>query len=54
MYMIGQTGTGKTTMFLNMIIQDIQNGEGVGVVDPHGDLIEDILLHILKNSKGHI
>ena len=46
MYMIGQTGTGKTTMFLNMIVQDIQNGEGVGVVDPHGDLIEDILLHI--------
>lgn len=46
MYLIGQTGTGKTTMFLNMIVQDIQNGEGVGVVDPHGDLIEDILLHI--------
>ncbi len=46
MYLIGQTGTGKTTMFLNMIIQDIQAGHGVGVVDPHGDLIEDILLHI--------
>ncbi|MBI1833219.1 MAG: type IV secretory system conjugative DNA transfer family protein [Candidatus Andersenbacteria bacterium] len=46
MYLIGQTGTGKTTMFLNMIVQDIKAGEGVGVVDPHGDLIEDILLHI--------
>lgn len=46
MYLIGQTGTGKTTMFLNMIVQDIQAGRGVGVVDPHGDLIEDILLHI--------
>ncbi|MEX0649601.1 MAG: type IV secretory system conjugative DNA transfer family protein [Candidatus Andersenbacteria bacterium] len=46
LYMIGQTGTGKTTLFLNMIVQDIQAGRGVGVVDPHGDLIEDILLHI--------
>lgn len=46
LYMIGQTGTGKTTLFLNMIVQDIHAGRGVGVVDPHGDLIEDILLHI--------
>jgi hypothetical protein len=46
MYMIGQTGTGKTTLFLNMIAQDIEAGHGVGVVDPHGDLIEDVLLHI--------
>lgn len=46
LYMIGQTGTGKTTLFKNMILQDIRNGEGVGVVDPHGQLIEDILLHI--------
>src|SRR6185436_15568416 len=41
-----QTGTGKTTLFLNMIVQDIAAGHGVGVIDPHGDLIEDILLHI--------
>jgi hypothetical protein len=46
LYLIGQTGTGKTTMFLNMIIQDILAGSGVGVVDPHGDLIEEILQHI--------
>ncbi|MCH8748470.1 type IV secretion system DNA-binding domain-containing protein [Patescibacteria group bacterium] len=46
LYMIGQTGTGKTTLFLNMIIQDIVAGHGVGVVDPHGDLIEDIMLHV--------
>lgn len=45
-YMVGQTGTGKTTLFLNMIVQDILAGRGVGVVDPHGDLIEDILPHI--------
>lgn len=46
LYLIGQTGTGKTTLFLNMIVQDIRAGHGVGVVDPHGDLIEDVLLHI--------
>lgn len=46
LYLIGQTGTGKTTLFLNMIIQDIAAGHGVGVIDPHGDLIEDVLLHI--------
>ncbi|MEK7499012.1 MAG: DUF87 domain-containing protein, partial [Patescibacteria group bacterium] len=46
LYLIGQTGTGKTTMFLNMIIQDIYAGHGVGVIDPHGDLIEEILQHI--------
>ncbi|KKQ35370.1 MAG: hypothetical protein US51_C0007G0005, partial [Microgenomates group bacterium GW2011_GWA2_37_6] len=43
MYIIGKTGTGKTEFLKQMIIQDIRNGEGVGVVDPHGDLIEDIL-----------
>lgn len=46
LYMVGQTGTGKTTMFLNMIVQDIVAGHGVGVIDPHGDLIEDILLMV--------
>lgn len=45
-YTIGQTGTGKTTLFLNMAVQDMRAGHGVGVVDPHGDLIEDLLLHV--------
>jgi len=43
MYIIGQTGTGKTAFLENLITQDIQNGEGVGVLDPHGDLIEKVL-----------
>lgn len=42
-YVIGQTGTGKTGLIKNMIIQDIQNGEGVGFIDPHGTDIEEIL-----------
>ncbi|MDP3963257.1 MAG: type IV secretion system DNA-binding domain-containing protein [bacterium] len=40
LYIIGQTGTGKSTMLAEMIRQDIANGEGVGVIDPHGDLAE--------------
>ncbi len=43
MYIIGKTGTGKTEFLKQMILQDIGSGEGVGVIDPHGDLIEDIL-----------
>lgn len=46
MYMIGKTGTGKSSLFLNMIIQDILNGNGVGVIDPHGELIRDVLDYI--------
>lgn len=43
MYIIGKTGVGKSEFLKDMIMQDIRNGEGVAVVDPHGDLIEDIL-----------
>ncbi len=42
-YVIGQTGTGKTGLIKNMIIQDIMNGDGVAFIDPHGNDIEDIL-----------
>jgi hypothetical protein len=42
-YAIGQTGTGKTTFLKNVILQDIEEGRGVGVIDPHGDLALDVL-----------
>ena len=42
-YSIGQTGTGKSAFLSNLIEQDILNGDGVSVIDPHGDLIENIL-----------
>ena len=48
MYIIGRTGVGKTEIMKNMSVQDIQNGEGLCVIDPHGDFIEDILPHIPK------
>ena len=46
LYVIGGTGNGKTTMLLYSIVQDIKNGKGVAVLDPHGDLAETILRHI--------
>ena len=48
-YVIGQTGTGKTTLLKNMIVQDIANGEGVCMIDPHGADIQDILASIPSN-----
>ncbi|MBI4252755.1 type IV secretion system DNA-binding domain-containing protein [Candidatus Uhrbacteria bacterium] len=45
MYVVGTTGVGKTTIMENMIIQDIQNGEGCGFIDPHGEAVK----HILEN-----
>jgi len=43
LYVIGQTGTGKSAFLSNLIEQDVMRGDGVGVLDPHGDLIDDIL-----------
>jgi len=45
-YVIGQTGTGKTSILKNMIIQDIERGDGVCFIDPHGSDVEDILAQI--------
>lgn len=49
-YIIGKTGTGKTTLLLNMIIQDIKNGEGLAFFDPHGDAVK-ILLNYIPNER---
>lgn len=45
-YVIGKTGVGKSTLLLNMAISDIEKGNGVAVIDPHGDLAETILHYI--------
>lgn len=45
-YAIGKTGTGKSTLLLNMAISDIEAGNGVGIIDPHGELSEKILNYI--------
>ncbi len=48
-YVIGKSGSGKSALMSNMIIQDVLAGDGVAVIDPHGDLIEDVLPLIPKN-----
>jgi len=49
MYTIGKTGMGKTTLLENMAMQDIANGEGIGIIDPHGEFAEKMLKFIPKN-----
>jgi hypothetical protein len=48
-YLIGASGTGKSTLLLNMIRQDLAAGEGIAVLDPHGDLIDSILHYVPDN-----
>ena len=54
MYAIGKTGTGKSTMLENMIIDDIREGRGVAVVDPHGDLIKHLLNFVPDERVGEV
>ena len=49
LYIVGQTGTGKSTLQLNLIAQDLAAGEGLALLDPHGDLAEAVLLHIPRD-----
>lgn len=48
-YIIGGTGNGKTTLLQYQIVQDMQSGKGIAVVDPHGDMAETILKHVPSN-----
>ncbi len=48
LYIVGKTGVGKTELEKNMIIQDIQQGRGVGLIDPHGEASDEILDFIPK------
>ncbi len=43
MYIVGKTGTGKSEFLKDMIMQDIRAGKGMAVLDPHGELVEDIM-----------
>lgn len=54
MYVIGKTGTGKSTLLKSMFLQDVRDGRGACLLDPHGDLIEDILKEIPENRKEDV
>ena len=43
MHLVGASGTGKSTLLFNMLRQDIERGEGIALLDPHGDLVERVL-----------
>jgi hypothetical protein len=53
-YLIGKTGSGKTTLLRNMIVQHVVLGHGVGLIDPHGDLAEELLHHIPPRRADHL
>lgn len=53
-YVIGKTGSGKTTLLRNLILQHIALGHGVGLIDPHGDLAEELLNHIPPRRADHL
>lgn len=48
LFIVGGTGNGKTTLLKYAIVQDIKNGKGVAVIDPHGDMAQELLTHIPK------
>jgi type IV secretory pathway TraG/TraD family ATPase VirD4 len=49
LYVLGKSGTGKTTLLRNLILQDIEAGRGVAVLDPHGDLALDLIDHLPRH-----
>ncbi len=51
MYVIGKSGTGKSTLLSNMAISDIKRGSGLCVIDPHGDIAQSLLKHIPKERQ---
>jgi len=53
-YIIGKTGTGKSTLIKQMVLQDIKTGRGLCLIDPHGDLVENIYSQIPENRKDQV
>ncbi len=54
MYIIGKTGTGKSALITNMALQDINNNKGLCIIDPHGELVENILSKIPTNRLNDV
>lgn len=54
LYVVGKTGTGKSTLLRNLIVQDIAAGRGLALLDPHGDLAEELLNYIPPWRDRHV
>lgn len=48
-YLLGKSGVGKSTLLRNLILEDLRHGEGVALLDPHGDLVEELLEYIPRH-----
>ena len=53
-YLLGKTGAGKTTLFKNMFISDVLAGEGACFIDPHGEVVEELLNYIPEHRKNDV
>ena len=53
-YIIGKTGTGKSTLLLQLMLQDIENKQGFALIDPHGDLAERLTDNLPEGKKGDL
>lgn len=54
MYVIGKTGTGKSTLLKTMVLQDIGAGRGLALLDPHGDLVQDVFNRMPAEQRGNV
>ncbi|MBP7819254.1 type IV secretory system conjugative DNA transfer family protein [Candidatus Gracilibacteria bacterium] len=54
LYIVGKTGMGKSTLLENLIIQDLKSGNGICLIDPHGDLADNIINYIPKNRQNDL
>src|SRR5205809_7885581 len=54
MYVIGQTGTGKSTLLANLAAQDAAKGEGFALIDPHGDLVRQVFESIPEDRRADV
>jgi type IV secretory pathway TraG/TraD family ATPase VirD4 len=53
-YIIGKTGTGKSTLLENMARQDLEAGNGFALIDPHGDLVERVAAHVPQSRQSDV
>src|SRR5438093_1013428 len=54
MYVIGKTGTGKSTLLETLIRHDVECGEGLALLDPHGDLVEKVLSAVTEKRRNDL
>lgn len=54
MYIIGKSGVGKSKLIQSMMIDDMSKGNGFAVIDPHGDLVDEVLMHIPESRRADV